>query len=240
MNNASDTKPESGAAESATGRERNPAAKVPPANGVSVDVKVTEGAQTATSAARIPAASAQGPQPQGPQQQAQPQQPQPQGPQPQQAQPQGPQPAKGKDEPRHDNPPGKPFSEMVPEHVAAMLSYLLGWVSGVIFLLVDRRPYVRYHAAQSVVVFTTLTVAFLVLGDFFLASFFHGPHTQAVLLAMRRIVELVWIITAIGLMVKASSGERYRVPYAAKHADKAAQSKAPFDETHRDMRHSAT
>jgi uncharacterized membrane protein len=108
--------------------------------------------------------------------------------------------------------------------VAAALSYLFGWIGGLIFLLVDRRPFVRYHAAQSVVVFATLSVLFLLLGGFFLETLL--PQAAGVLLLMRRIVEVVWLVTAIMLMLKASSGERYRVPYAALVADRAAGTKA--------------
>lgn len=39
------------------------------------------------------------------------------------------------------------------ENVAGLLCYVLGWVTGLIFFLIDKRPYVRFHAAQSIVVF---------------------------------------------------------------------------------------
>jgi uncharacterized membrane protein len=116
--------------------------------------------------------------------------------------------------------PRKPLSAYLPaENVAAALSYLFGWIGGLIVLLVDRRPYVRFHAAQSVVVFGTLSVFLLVLGGFLLETFL--PQAAAALLLLRRVVELVWLVTAILLMLKASSGERYRVPYAALLADRA-------------------
>jgi uncharacterized membrane protein len=111
----------------------------------------------------------------------------------------------------------------MPEHVAAMLAYLFGWVSGLIFLFVDRRPFVRYHAAQSVVVFATLSVILLILGDFFFASFL--PAEARFFLALRRIVELIWLVATVVLMLKASAGERYRVPHAANYADRAARTK---------------
>jgi uncharacterized membrane protein len=111
----------------------------------------------------------------------------------------------------------------MPESVAAALSYLFGWVSGLAFLLFDRRPFVRYHAAQSVVVFGTLSLLLLVLSGFFLGTFV--PEAAGVLLLLRRIVELGWLAIAVVLMLKASSGERYRVPYAAPHADRAAGTK---------------
>jgi uncharacterized membrane protein len=117
----------------------------------------------------------------------------------------------------------KPLSIHLPENVAAALSYLFGWISGLIFLLFDRRPFVRYHAAQSVVVFAALNFLLLILGGFFLGTFL--PHAAGVLLLLRRMVELVWLGIAIVLMLKASSGERYRVPYAAPFAERAAGAK---------------
>jgi uncharacterized membrane protein len=115
----------------------------------------------------------------------------------------------------------EPLSAYLPENVAAALSYLLGWLSGLFFLFVDRRPFVRYHAAQSVVVFATLSFLLLILGGFFLGTFL--PHAAGVLFLLQRIVELVWLVAALALMLKASLGERYRVPYAARYADRAAR-----------------
>ena len=39
------------------------------------------------------------------------------------------------------------------ENVAGLLCYALGWITGIIFFLIDKRPFVRFHAAQSIVVF---------------------------------------------------------------------------------------
>lgn len=103
-----------------------------------------------------------------------------------------------------------------------MLCYLLGWVSGMAFLLGDRRPFVRYHAAQSVAVFGALTVVLLVVGDFLLATFL--PSAGSVLLLARRLVELLWIVAAVVLMLKANAGERVRVGLAARFAERAERS----------------
>src|SRR5580692_7256697 len=56
------------------------------------------------------------------------------------------------------------------ENVAALLSYLLGWVTGIIFFLIDKRPFVRFHAAQSIVVFGGLTVIRIVLSMLFISG----------------------------------------------------------------------
>ncbi|MGD0369191.1 MAG: zinc-ribbon domain-containing protein, partial [Acidobacteriaceae bacterium] len=45
-----------------------------------------------------------------------------------------------------------PAASGLSENVAAMLSYVLGWLTGIIFLVIDKRPFVRFHAAQSIVV----------------------------------------------------------------------------------------
>jgi uncharacterized membrane protein len=119
--------------------------------------------------------------------------------------------------------PSKPFDERVPENIAGMLCYPLGWVGGLILLVIDKRPFVRYHAAQSVVVFASLSLLLLVLGGFFLASFV--PGGAALWSILRRVVELAWLAAAIILMLKAYSGERYRVPFAATFADRAARTK---------------
>ena len=39
------------------------------------------------------------------------------------------------------------------ENAAALLSYVLGWITGIIFFVIDQRPYVRFHAMQSIVTF---------------------------------------------------------------------------------------
>jgi uncharacterized membrane protein len=121
------------------------------------------------------------------------------------------------------NTPSSNVTARLPEHVAAALSYLFGWVSGLLFLLFDRRPFVRYHAAQSVVVFGALSFVLLLLGGFFLGTFV--PQAGKVWLLLQRVTEIVWLGVAIMLMFKASTGERYRFPYAARYADRAAETK---------------
>jgi uncharacterized membrane protein len=55
---------------------------------------------------------------------------------------------------------------------AATLSYLAGWVTGLIFLFLAKQndPDVRYHAAQSTVFFGGLTVLRIVFGIFTMVS----------------------------------------------------------------------
>jgi uncharacterized membrane protein len=99
------------------------------------------------------------------------------------------------------------------ENVAGLLCYALGWVSGLIFYFIDKRPFVRFHAAQSIVVFGGLTIIRVGLGMVFL--------TGGVSLGFG----LLWLVSILGfvlwilLMIKAYQGERYRLPIAADLAD---------------------
>jgi uncharacterized membrane protein len=49
-------------------------------------------------------------------------------------------------------------------NIAAALSYGLGWVTGVAFLLMEHENrFVRFHAMQSTIVFLALSVACILL-----------------------------------------------------------------------------
>ncbi len=94
------------------------------------------------------------------------------------------------------------------ENVASALCYLLGWVTGIIFLLVENEnKTVRFHAMQSVITFLPLNILawiFTVFGFFFW------------IFAM-----LIWILMFIlwlVLMYKAYIGEKFMVPIAGEIA----------------------
>jgi uncharacterized membrane protein len=102
------------------------------------------------------------------------------------------------------------------ENVAGLLCYLLGWITGLIFFLIDKRPFVRFHAAQSIVVFGGLTIIRIVLSMLFISGGLAGFSAGVGILWLVSLVGLVlWIL----LMVKAYQGEKYRVPLAADLAD---------------------
>ncbi|HEY8812931.1 MAG TPA: DUF4870 domain-containing protein [Candidatus Dormibacteraeota bacterium] len=72
------------------------------------------------------------------------------------------------------NPPGPPepsgpppamASSGMDKKTASALSYLLWWITGIIFLFVGKDdPDVKYHAAQSVVFFGSIQVIGIILG----------------------------------------------------------------------------
>lgn len=102
------------------------------------------------------------------------------------------------------------------ENVAGLLCYLLGWITGLIFYFIDKRPFVRFHAAQSIVVFGGLMVIRIVLSMLFVAS---GAAGFSVGFGLLSLVSILGVILWILLMVKAYQGEKFRIPLAADLAD---------------------
>jgi len=107
------------------------------------------------------------------------------------------------------------------ENVAGLLCYVLGWVTGLIFFFIDKRPFVRFHATQSIVVFGGLHIINIVIGAIFGMSLMMGGFgTFSGGLLLYWLVGLVGFVLWILLMIKAYQGEKFRVPVAADIAEK--------------------
>jgi len=103
------------------------------------------------------------------------------------------------------------------ENVAAFLCYLVGWVTGIIFFIIDKRPFVRFHAAQSIVVFGGLHIINIIIGIVFGTGMMMmgGFGAFGMGAALYGLVSLVAFILWILLMVKAYQHEKFEVPIAA-------------------------
>ena len=110
------------------------------------------------------------------------------------------------------------------ENVAGLLCYVLGWVTGVIFFIIDKRPFVRFHAAQSIVVFGGIAILYVILGMFLGASLFAGGLAGAggfsIGFLLYPLLGLTAFILWILLMVKAYGHQKFRIPVAADLAEK--------------------
>lgn len=96
------------------------------------------------------------------------------------------------------------------QNVAGLLCYLIGWVTGLIFFLIEKEnKFVRFHAMQSMITFGGLTVLFMVIG--------YVPFIGWMLLPFLGLLQLVlWIL----LMVKAYQGEQFKLPVIGDLAEK--------------------
>jgi uncharacterized membrane protein len=103
-------------------------------------------------------------------------------------------------------------TEGLAENVAGLLCYALGWLTGIIFLLIDKRPFVKFHAAQSIVVFGALMILRIGLG-FVLG--FGGLAGYGMFAMLSMLFGLVTLVLWVLLMYKAYQHELYKVPIAA-------------------------
>jgi uncharacterized membrane protein len=117
-------------------------------------------------------------------------------------------------------PSGSPPTAGLAENVAGALCYSVGWITGIIFLLVDKLPFVKFHAAQSIVVFGGLQILSIVLGMFLGVSIFTGGlHLFGPGFLLLHLVNLATFVLWILLMVKAYQGERFKLPIASDLAE---------------------
>lgn len=87
-------------------------------------------------------------------------------------------------------------------NVAAALSYLLGFITGIIFILVEKENrFVRFHAWQSIFFSVALCIVNIVVGSIPVVNCFVSP-----VLLLGGLV--LWIV----LMVKAYQGEKFKLP----------------------------
>jgi uncharacterized membrane protein len=103
------------------------------------------------------------------------------------------------------------------QNVAGLLCYLLGWITGIIFLILEKdNRFVRFHAVQSIIVFGVYTVISIILNWI--------PVVGWILNTILGIAAFIfWIV----LMVKAYQGKMYKMPVAGDIAEKQAQAVTP-------------
>jgi len=91
------------------------------------------------------------------------------------------------------------------DNVAGFLCYLLGFLTGIVFLIVEKKSsFVKFHAKQSTITFLILFVVSLILGWIPIIGFL------VLILSL-----ILWLV----LMVKALRGERYGLPIIGNMAE---------------------
>lgn len=96
------------------------------------------------------------------------------------------------------------------EHIEGMLCYLLLWLTGAFFLILEKKSdYVRFHAMQSLLVFILLSVLALILG--FIPVL--GQLLSGIIIPL--VILFLWIL----LMAMAFKGERFKIPFIGHFAE---------------------
>lgn len=94
------------------------------------------------------------------------------------------------------------------KETAGALSYVLGPITGVIFLILEKDSFVRFHAMQSIVVFVGLFILQWVFG------------LTIVLLPLVPLLSILGFVLWLLLIYKAWQGEEWEVPVLGKYARK--------------------
>src|SRR5438034_5983312 len=109
-----------------------------------------------------------------------------------------------------------PSSMGMQPNVAAGLSYVLGWVTGLIFFLIEKQNrFVRFHAMQSILFFGGIQVIVLILsvigniGFLGLLTFFASSA-----------LELIGLVGWIVLMINGFQGNYFKLPIVGDYAEK--------------------
>ncbi len=99
------------------------------------------------------------------------------------------------------------------ENIEAALSYFLGFITGILFFVLEKEnKFVRFHAMQSIAVFVALFVINMFLG-IILAITIVG-------LMLFPLIYLLEFILWIVLMYKAYNGEKFKLPVVGDFAEK--------------------
>lgn len=96
----------------------------------------------------------------------------------------------------------------LPRNTSAALTYVLGPLTGIVFLLIEKDPFIKFHAAQSIVVIGGLTLLWMIL-----------PFT-IILLPLTPLVFIVLFILWLMLIYRAWQGDEWEVPFIGKFARK--------------------
>ena len=121
-------------------------------------------------------------------------------------------------------PAPKGSSTGLESNLAGLLAYILGPITGIIFLVVEKEDrFVRFHAAQSV----TVGVAFIVLGIglSILSAILQivpvvGPIIGVLLFFLSLLIWFGGFILWVVLLIQAFSGKEWEVPYLGEQARK--------------------
>jgi uncharacterized membrane protein len=108
-------------------------------------------------------------------------------------------------------------------NVAGLLCYVAGWITGIIFIVLEKKSiFVKFHAWQSIMTFGVLTVAHLILSTMLraiaFATFLPGLAVFAGVLGT--IIWIMMVVLWIILVIQAGTGKMWKVPWAGDWAEK--------------------
>jgi uncharacterized membrane protein len=112
----------------------------------------------------------------------------------------------------------------IEENVEGALCYVFGWLTGIIFYILEKdNKFVRFHAMQSIITFLALTVISVVLMFISFALMFIpyiGWIIGMFLWLIYFLLSIAGLIFWIIGIIKAFQGEKYKFPVFGNMAEK--------------------
>lgn len=110
------------------------------------------------------------------------------------------------------------------ENVAGALAYLFGFITGLIFYLIeDENEFVRFHAVQSMLVFggiIAITIGISILQIFLEMIPFVGWIMSVGLALLSMLLAPIGFVLWVVLLIKAYKGQRYSLPVTGDVAER--------------------
>ena len=128
---------------------------------------------------------------------------------------------------RTTNPGGAQTGAGMAPNLAGALSYVLGIITGVVFLMMEKDRFVRFHAYQSIllsVAWVVFWVAFNILSAILWRIPFLGFLAAIIGILLSLVLGLGMLLLVIVLIIKAYQGQRWKLPFIGDIAERYATS----------------
>jgi uncharacterized membrane protein len=115
------------------------------------------------------------------------------------------------------------------ENIASLLAYIAGWVTGLIFFLIEKNSrLVRFHAMQSILLNVLVIIVAIVVGIVIsILVLILGQLSGALAGIASLLSVLFWLVFGIAVLlawvlclIKAYQGNMYKLPIIGEYADK--------------------
>jgi uncharacterized membrane protein len=115
------------------------------------------------------------------------------------------------------------------ENIASLLAYIAGWVTGLIFFLIEKSSrLVRFHAMQSILLNVLIIIVAIVVGIVIsILVLILGQLSGALAGIVSLLSFLFWLVFGLAVvmvwvmcLIKAYQGQMYKLPIIGEYADK--------------------
>jgi uncharacterized membrane protein len=114
-------------------------------------------------------------------------------------------------------------------NIAALLAYVLGWIGGLVFFLIEKESrFVKFHAMQSILLNVGAFILFIALWVLTVFLMVIGSFAGDVAMSLFGILgTLIWVVFGVGVaiaailcLIKAFQGQYFKLPVIGNLAEK--------------------